>query len=105
MSEERMEVVLHHEHPASAGMFAFDGTVVEIFGFGSNDSVRLHVRQIERVEVGWESGVFSTRFLRFVGCGGSNGWVQTIDPEEGDRPGLERFAEVVDQAASRQREK
>ncbi|MBK5110408.1 MAG: hypothetical protein JJE10_03470 [Thermoleophilia bacterium] len=100
MSGETIEVVIPHKHPASAGMFTFDGKVVEVFGFGTNNSVRLHVRQIGEVELNFEAGVFSAPCLRFGGRAGSTGWTQVIDPREEDRPKLQEFAAAVEAAAS-----
>ena len=98
MSSETIEVVLQHEHPPSAGMLTFDGAVVEIFGFGLDRSVRLHIRQIAEVELNEEGGVFAAPCLRFEGRLGSDGWTQVIDPAETDWAPLERFAAAVEAA-------
>lgn len=100
MSSETIELILQHEHPASAGMLIFDGSVVEVFGFGLDRSVRLHVRQIAKVELNEEDGVFSAPSLRFEGRLGSTGWTQVIDPAESDKPKLEQFAAAVEAAVS-----
>ena len=36
----------------SLGLVTFDGRVLELFGFGEQGSRRVHIRQIERIEVG-----------------------------------------------------
>lgn len=45
------EVMLQH------GLVTFDGSVVELFGFGEQGSRRIHVRQIDAID--WSNSMLS----------------------------------------------
>jgi hypothetical protein len=98
---EPIEVVLQHEQDVRAGMVTFDGRIVEFFGFRETDSARVHIRQIERVDLNLKGGMLSTPTLTLHGRFGSLGYTQAIDPREEEKPQLEELAAAIEKAASR----
>jgi hypothetical protein len=98
---EPIEVILQHDQDVRAGMISFDGRIVEFFGFREADSARVHVRQVERVDLDLKGGMLSTPTLTLHGRLGSLGYTQAIDPREEEEPQLEKLAAAIEKAASR----
>jgi hypothetical protein len=78
------------------GTISFDGQVLEVFGFGEQDSRRFHVGQIESIEVGGGAPA-GGRFVLDAGPA-AVGLNMAMKLSERDRAGLEALAEEVRRA-------
>jgi hypothetical protein len=77
---------------AGDSLLAFDGRVVEVFGFAGSESLRFHVRNVE-IELG-DPDRKGRRSLRIKpGSRGSGGCMLDIEP--GDLPQVEPFVDRV----------
>jgi len=84
-----------------SGIVAFDGRIVEAFGFdiGDSDSRRVHIEMVEEVELA--EGRYD--MLRIHGRGAS-GWGVTLKLDQSRRAELEQFMQQVRDAAPNLRE-
>ena len=90
---EYMEVI------CEKGVIAFDGHVVEVFGFGRQDfSVRVHVARLEKIEV-HEAGRISSSFVNFKARGMKIDGFAELTDEEFASPELTALIDAVQDAA------
>ena len=77
---------------AGDSLLAFDGRVLEVFGFASSESLRFHVRNVE-IEL-QDPDRKGRRWLRIKPAGrGSGGCMFELEPE--DLPQVEPFIDRV----------
>jgi len=80
------------------GTISFDGQVLEIFGFGEQRSQRVHVGQIQNIELG-NGGLIGSLFTVDVGAGGM-GIKMAMKLTDKDRAALQNLVKEV-RAATR----
>jgi hypothetical protein len=77
------------------GTISFDGQVLEVFGFGETESKRIHVGQIQGIELG--EGPFGSMFA--VDLGPASGALKmAMKLSDKDRAGLEALIDEVNAA-------
>jgi len=97
---ERIDVVLDHAEAQWNGVVSFDGLVLEFFGFAKPEGFRIHVEQIESLELSLEEGRLRKPFLSVRGGRGPLGRMQDMRPDEAEGQRLEGLVEAVRAAAS-----
>jgi len=98
---ERIDVVLNNKEEHLSGVISFDGHVIEIFGFQNKEPERIHIRQVNSVELSFKSGMLSMPMLRILPHLGSWGLTQGFEPDANERMELEKLAAAIEAAASK----
>jgi hypothetical protein len=79
------------------GTISFDGQVLELFGFGETESKRIHVGQVQGIELG--NGPIGSMFV--VDLGPASGALKmAMKLSDKDRAGLEALIAEVEAARS-----
>jgi len=99
MSADLIEVRLAGQAAPMCGVIAFDGRVLELFGFSREAALRMHVSHIESISVSFEKkGLTTMPHLKAVGRDGALGFAQMFEPSDVERAELERLVAAIEAA-------